>query len=142
EVELEEADAHVDTLALRFACSRGMTELLARAASVHAPHEQRVRGAQQRITQLAEESLAHALAGNARGAVKALVAHGASTANTKLIDTARGTLARYRDRIDDADDLAGVIDALRARYAPSAVAPPLGHAQGRATGGVALRAAA
>ncbi|HET9978753.1 MAG TPA: tetratricopeptide repeat protein [Burkholderiaceae bacterium] len=142
EIQLDEIDAHVDALALRFASSRGMTELLARAASPHAPHEQRVRDAQQRITQLAEASLAHALAGDARSAVKALVAHGASTGNTKLLDTARGTLARYRDKIADADDLAGLIAALRARYAAAAMVPPLGQAQGRATGGVVLRAAA
>jgi len=142
ELQLDETDSHVDALALRFAGSRGMTELLARAASPHAPHEQRVRAGHQRVTQLAEEALAHALAGDARTAVKALVAHGGSTGNTKLIDTARATLARYRDRIADADDLAGLIDALRARFAAAAAAPPLGQARGRATGGLALRAAA
>jgi len=142
ELQLDETDGHVDALALRFASSRGMTELLARAASPHAPHEERVRAGQVRVTQLAEQALAHALAGDARSAVKALIAHGGSTGNTKLIDTARGTLVRYRDRIADADDLAGVIAALRARYAVAANAPPLGQAQGRASGGLALRAAA
>jgi CheY-like chemotaxis protein/Tfp pilus assembly protein PilF len=141
EIPLDGADGWVDTLALRFSTTRGVGELLARAASGFGAHEQRVRAAHQRVTQLAEEALSHALAGNARAAVKALIAHGADTCNAKLIDTARATLARYRDRIADADALAEVVEAMRQRYVPSAGVPPLGQPQGRSAGGVALRAA-
>jgi CheY-like chemotaxis protein len=142
EIQLDEAHGWVDTLALRFSTTRGLGELLARAAGAHPAHEQRVRAAHQRVTQLAEEALSHALAGNARAAVKALIAHGAETCNAKLIDTARATLTRYRDRIADADTLADMVEAMRQRYAPSAGMPPLGQAQGRAAGGVTLRAGA
>jgi hypothetical protein len=57
--------------------------LLARAASARGAREQRVRSAHQGVTQRAEEALSHALAGNARAAVKALSARGAETCNAK-----------------------------------------------------------
>jgi CheY-like chemotaxis protein len=142
EIQLDEVDGWVDALALRFSTTRGVSELLARAASAHLAHEQRVRTAHQRVMQLAEEALSHTLAGNARAAVKALIAHGADTCNAKLIDTARATLQRYRERIADADALGEMIEAMRARWSPSAAVPPLGQAQGRAAGGVTLRAGA
>jgi CheY-like chemotaxis protein len=142
EIQLDEVDGWVDTLALRFSTARAVSELLARAAGARAAHVQRVRAAHQRVTQLAEEALSHALVGNARAAVKALIAHGASTCNAKLIDTARATLQRYRDRIDDAPALAEMVDAMRRRWAPSAAVPPLGQVQGRAVGGVTLRSGA
>ncbi|HET9820338.1 MAG TPA: tetratricopeptide repeat protein [Burkholderiaceae bacterium] len=140
ELQLDEIGQHVDDLALRFAGSRGITELLARSVARHPPFEQRVREGHHRITQLAEQSLSHALAGNARGAVKALIEHAGTTGNAKLLDTAGLSLHRYRDKIDDAADLAIEIDALRQRFALAAGAPALGRAGARSSGGIVLRA--
>jgi len=139
EIQLEEIDRHVDTIALRFAGSRGTTELLARAASPHPPFEQCVRNGHHRVTELAEQALSHALNGNARAAVETLIAHASSTANFKLIDTARLTLHRYREKIGDTHDLSESIDKLRNRFAAASLVPPLGQPNGRASGGLALR---
>jgi hypothetical protein len=142
ELDLEDVAGWIDTLALRFATTRGITELLARAAAAHPAHEQRVRDGHLRVTELAEQALSHSLAGDAAKAVRALMAHGQNTGNLKLIDTARLTLQRHRERIADAQELGAQIDALRARHAGAAAAPRLGQAQGRSSGGVVLRAGA
>ena len=142
ELQLDEIGIHVDALSLRFAGSRGITELLVRSVARHPPFEQRVRDGHHRITQLAEQSLSHALAGNARAAVKALIDHAASTGNAKLLDTAGLSLQRYRDKIEDAAGLATSIDALRQRFALASAAPALGRANGRSSGGIVLRAGA
>jgi tetratricopeptide (TPR) repeat protein len=139
EIRLDDVDGWIDRLALRFCSTRGLAELLARAAAAHPAHEQRVRAGHQRIIELAEQALTHSLAGDARAAVKALIAHGAETQNVKLIETARLTLQRHQARIADADQLATSIETMRQRLAPASVAPSLGQAQGRAAGGLALR---
>jgi CheY-like chemotaxis protein len=139
EIRLDDADGWVDRLALRFTTSRGVSELLARAASPHPPYEQQVRAAHQRITHLAEQALSHALAGDAGAAVHALMAHAEQTCNAKLADTARLTLQRHRERIADADELATRIDAMRLRFAAGANVPALGVPRDRNEGGVALR---
>jgi CheY-like chemotaxis protein len=142
ELQLEPAEGWIERIALRFCTSRALSELLARAADVHPPHAERVREAQHRIGELAEQAMSHTLAGNARAAVKALIAHGGRTGNLKLIDTARLTLQRHHERISDAGELSGLVDDLRRRYAPSAGTPPLGQGQGRSAGGLTLRVSA
>jgi hypothetical protein len=100
-----------------------------------------VRNAQHRIAEIAEQAMAHTLAGDARATVKALITHGERTGNVKLIDTARLTLHRYRDRIADADELSSMVELLRARYGNGSITPPLGQNAGRSAGGLSLRAA-
>lgn len=139
EIRLDAAERWLDRLALRFSTGRGVSELLARAASPYPPYEQQVRAAHLRITQLAEQALSHSLAGNARAAVQALLAHAAETGNAKLADTARLTLQRHRERIADADDLARQVEAMHQRCAGSAAVPTLGASKDRSEGGVALR---
>jgi CheY-like chemotaxis protein len=139
EVRLDDADGWVDRVALRFTTSRGVSELLARAALPHPPYEQLVRAAHQRITHLAEQALSHSLAGDASAAVHALMAHAAQTGNAKLADTAGLTLQRHRERIADADHLAEQIDAMRRRYACGTTVPTMGAPRERSEGGVTLR---
>ena len=139
EIRLDEADAWVDRAALRFTTSRGISELLARAAAPHPPYEQLVRAAHQRITHLAEQALSHSLAGDAGAAVHALMAHASETGNAKLADTARLTLQRHRERIADADELARQIDAMRQRFASGTTVPTMGSPRDRSEGGVTLR---
>lgn len=142
ELQLEEADDWVDDLAMRFCVSKSLSELLAKAAGTHAPYADRVRGAHAKVIALAEASMNHSLNGEPRAAAKALLAHGAKTQNTKLIDMARMVLQRHAEKISDAAELHGMADELYARLA-SVTTPGFDSGGGsRHSGGLALRTTA
>jgi hypothetical protein len=94
-----------------------------------------------RIGEMAQQAMSHAIAGNPRAAVKALITHGGQTLNTKLMDIARLTLQRHQERIEKAADLQDMVQTLLAQYAPSSAPPPLGS-NGRSAGGLSLRTSA
>lgn len=135
-------DDWVDTLALRFAASRGTLELLVGAASAWPAMGARIQQAQQSLTEIAEQSVALVLAGNPRDAVGALLHHGARTLNAKLIDLARLTLQRHRDKIGDADMLETELARVRRLIPSGAALPPLGQTGDRQAGGMNVRVAA
>jgi tetratricopeptide (TPR) repeat protein len=139
EIQLEGADGWVDTLGLRFASSKGLTELLAGAAGAHPPFAERVREAHLRISEMAEQAVTHTVQGNHRTAVLALLAHAERTLNAKLIEMARMTLQRHGSRIDDAASLSTQADAMRDRYAHGVSAAMLGQTGGRQPGALNLR---
>jgi len=139
ELQLDGSDGWVDSLALRFASSKGLTELLAGAASPHPPFAQRVREAHQRIGEMAEQAVTHTLQGNHRAAVQTLIAHAERTLNAKLIDMARMTLQRHGSKVEDAPALSARADALRERYAAGVGAAMLGQGSGRQPGALNLR---
>jgi hypothetical protein len=139
EIQLDGSEGWVDTLGLRFASSKGLTELLAGAAGVHPPFAERVRQAHLRISEMAEQAVTHTVQGNHRSAVQALLAHAERTYNAKLIDMARMTLQRHGTRIDDAATLSQRADALRDLYAVGVSAAMLGQAGGRQPGALNLR---
>ncbi|HJV72430.1 response regulator [Ideonella sp.] len=142
ELRLEEADEWVDNLAMRFCVSKSLSELLAKAAGTHLPYADRVRGAHAKVTALAEASMNHSLNGEPRTAAKALLAHGAKTQNTKLIDMARMVLQRHAEKIDDAADLHAMADELYAKFASSTTPGFNASNHNRQSGGLALRASA
>ena len=137
ELQLEEASRWIDTIALRFCVSRSLSELLAKAAGAHAPYAEQVRAAHAKVTSLAESAMNHSLNGEPRAAAKALLAHGAQTQNTKLVDMARMVLQRHADKISDATELHSMADELHARLANAALPGLAGGS--RQAGGVALR---
>jgi tetratricopeptide (TPR) repeat protein len=139
EIQLDGSDGWVDTLGLRFASSKGLTELLAGAASAHPPFAERVRQSHLRISEMAEQAVTHTVQGNHRSAVLALLGHAERTYNAKLIDMARMTLQRHAPRIDDAAGLQQRADALRDLYGVSVSAAMLGQAGGRQPGALNLR---
>lgn len=141
ELQLEEAARWVEALALRFCVSRSLSELLALSANTHSPYVELVRGAHVKVTELAESAMSHSLNGEPRAAAEALLVHGASTQNTKLIDMARMVLQRHVDKIGDAADLHARADELYGKYA-SATTPGYQVAGQRQAGGLALRAPA
>ena len=138
ELQLEGMDGWVQDVALRFATSRSVTELLTRAAALHAPYAEQVGQGQAQVMAISESALAQALEGDPGASVRALLAHAERTLNAKLVDTAQRTLQRYRERVDDAAALDERLQALRARYAASWTAPRLGQGA-RAAGGLRLR---
>lgn len=78
------------------------------------------------------------LKGDPRATAVQLLADGTRTLNGKLLESAHQLLARYRDRIPDADELQVQVDDLRERYR---VRPPrLGESREVESGGVAMPA--
>ncbi len=139
ELRLDGSDGWVDSLGLRFASSRGLTELLAGAASPHPPFADRIREAHARIGAMAEQAITHTLQGRHRSAVQSLIAHAERTLNAKLIDMARMTLQRHGGKVEDAQALSAQAESLRERYAAGVSAAMLGHAGGRQPGALNLR---
>jgi tetratricopeptide (TPR) repeat protein len=139
EIQLDTGDQWADALGMRFASSRGLTELLAGAAHRHPPFAERIRQAHLRIGELAEQAVTHALQGNHRAAVLNLIGHAERTLNAKLIEMARMTLQRHGARIEDAAALSARADALRDQYANGAGAAMLGQTGGRQPGALNLR---
>jgi CheY-like chemotaxis protein/Tfp pilus assembly protein PilF len=140
ELQLDAAEGWIDTLALRFCTTRSLSELLARAGQVHEPFATRIREQHNAITGLAEQAMSHSLAGEPRAAAKALLTAGARTMNAKLIDMARMVLQRHAEKIPDANDLMGMADELKHRYAGGPPVAPLAADSGRQSGGLVLRA--
>ena len=140
ELQLDAAEGWIDTLALRFCTTRSLSELLARAATAHAPFAARIREQHNAVTALAEQAMSHSLAGEPRAAAKALLSAGARTMNAKLLDMARMVLQRHADKIADAADLLGMADELKQRYGACPALAPLAADSGRQSGGLVLRA--
>lgn len=138
ELNLDGMPGWVDDLAVRFSTSRSVTELLTRSAAPFPAFSEVVAQGHTQIMAMSEAAMAHALEGRPSASVHALLDHAQRTFNAKLVDTAKRTLQRYRDRIDDVDVLDQRIQALTAEYASSWAAPRLGQT-GRAAGGLTLR---
>lgn len=141
ELQLDQANDWIDTLAMRFCVSKSLSELLAKAAGVHPPYAERVRAAHAKVLSLAESAMNHSLNGEPRAAAKALLTHGNQTLNTKLVDMARMVLQRHADKIDDANELKAMADDLFGKFSSSTL-PGANGGMGRQSGGLALRAGA
>lgn len=139
ELRLDGAEGWVDALGLRFASSKGTTELLAGACHAHEPYAERIRAAHLRISEMAEQAVAHTLQDDYRTAVQALLDQAERTCNAKLIDLARMTLQRHGGKIPDAAELSVRAEELRARFGSGNAAVTLGQAGGRQPGALNLR---
>jgi CheY-like chemotaxis protein len=142
ELKLDGVEEWIDTIALRHSTSKSLTELLARTAGAHPPFSERIRACHHRITRVAEEAMAHTLAGDPASAVRGLLEHGKATLNVKLLDTARAVLHRHHSRISNAPDVIEQIDELKQRFVVGIGRIPLGDGNQRKAGGIALRTAA
>ncbi|MEO8118465.1 MAG: response regulator [Rhodoferax sp.] len=137
-IQLNEVEAVVDTLGMRFCTSRPLSELLAAAAAVHEPYATRVREAHTQILKLAEHAMLLSMEGDPKAAVKNLIFHGKATLNGKLIETAYLVLHRYSEKIADAAALTEIVHDLRSRFCTLSSKPALGE-QKRQAGGLTLR---
>ncbi len=141
EVQMSDDERWIETLAMRFATSKACTEVMMRAAGGHEPYQDLIRGVQAKVVALAEEAVAHSLAGNHAAAVDALLMHGSETLNPKLIDMAHMALLRHHEKIAEAAEMRTRIDDLRKRYCGQGYQVHLGRNSGRQAGELALRAA-
>lgn len=138
EIQLEDDDAWVTTLANRFCVSKAATEMLCRAASGHEPYAELIRSGQQGISSMAEKAMTHSVTGSPAIAVQALMAKGTETLNAKLIELAGLVLTRHASKIGDSADMSQLINELKNKYCSQGTQVNLGHG-GRAAGGLSLR---
>ena len=137
-IQLNEIDAVVDSIGMRFCNNRAMTELLAGTASAYEPYVERIRAASAKILKMNEQAMQLSLGGDPKAAVKNLIYHSNATLNGKLIENAFLVLNRYADKIDDADSMKEIVQDMRTRFAAGRSRPTLGGQQ-RQAGGLTLR---
>ena len=137
-IQLDEIESVVDTVSIRFATTRSMTELLAGAAAAHVPYTSRVRAANAQILKLAEHAMLLSMQGDPEAAVKDLMTHGLETLNGKLIETAHLVLHKYAHKIANAQSLTETVQEMRTRFSTHSIKPVMGE-QKRQAGGLTLR---
>ena len=140
-IQLNEIDAVVDTIGLRYCNNRAMTELLAGSASVYAPYADRIRDSSAKVLKINEQAMQLSLGGDPKAAVMNLIFHSNATLNGKLIENAYLVLHRYAAKIDTADSLKDMVQDMRTRFAVGRARPTLGGQQ-RQAGGLTLRTGA
>ena len=138
-IQLDEVDAAVQRIGLRFCTSKALTELLAKAAVAHPPYAEGLGDMLTQVRHMIEKAMRQRLAGDPRGGVLELRDDALGTQNAKVIESAWGVLKRYEARIEDAGALATEIQGLRVRYASFASRPVIGDKNLRQSGGVSLR---
>lgn len=137
-IQLNEIDAVVDTVGVRYCNNRAMTELLAGAAGAYPPYVERIRAANAKILKINENALELSMGGDPNAAVKNLIFHSNATLSGKLIDNALLVLNRYAAQINDAQGMREIIEDMRTRFSAGRTRPALG-AQQRQAGGLTLR---
>ena len=138
-IDLSEGESWIQALGLRYANTRGLTELLANACNLHEPYAATVRDCLQHINKTAEAAMAQSLAGDPAGAVRKLLREAERTLNSKLVDMSQQVLLRHSARMETADALQQDIDALRQRVGSAPARAILGQDNERRPGGVVLR---
>ncbi|NVO07644.1 MAG: response regulator, partial [Rhodoferax sp.] len=137
-IQLEEVHGVVDTLGLRFSCSRAMSELLAGAAKAHPVYAEHVRAANTQVLKYAEYAMSLSMKGNPTAAVDELLLRGEETLNNKLVDSAFMVIERYHAKISDAEARRLRADNLRGKCTGSK--PRAALAEGpRKAGALSLR---
>ncbi len=137
-IRLDEVDAVVDTIGMRYCNNRAMTELLIGTASAYDPYAERIRTSSAKILKINEHAMQLSLGGDPKAAVKNLIFHSDATLNGKLIENAFLVLNRYAEKIDEAASMKEIVQDMRARFAVGSSRPTLG-AQQRQAGGLMLR---
>jgi Tfp pilus assembly protein PilF/DNA-binding NarL/FixJ family response regulator len=137
-IRLDEVDASVDALGMRFCSNRSQTELLAASAVAYPPFAERLRACQAKVLEYAETAMALSMGGNPTAAVKNLILHGKETLNARLIDNAYQVLQKHVAKVTDAKALGEAVQALRSAYGTGNSKASLGD-QKRVAGGLALR---
>ncbi len=138
-IDLPEGEGWIRALGMRYANTRGLTELMANACSLHEPYAAVVRECLQQVNKTAELAMAQSLAGDPSGAVQSLLTEAERTLNSKLVDMSQQVLLRHQARIAAPATLQEAIDALRPRVGSTPTRAILGQDSERHPGGVVLR---
>jgi hypothetical protein len=113
--------------------------MLAGAANGHTNYTDRIRNAGQQIQKIAQSAVTLGLMGDPAMAVRQLIIEGQTTLNSKLIEAAHQVLERYRDKINDASQMAEVVQALRQQFGSQARQGSSSVAAKRKSGGLKLQ---
>lgn len=138
-IDLAEGATWVRELGMRYANTRGLSELMANACRLHPPYADSVRECLQQINGMAERAMALSLAGDPTSAVRSLLQHSAETLNVKLLDMSQQVLLRHQARIHEPAALQSGIDQLRERCGSAPARAVLGQDSERQPGGMTLR---
>jgi tetratricopeptide (TPR) repeat protein len=136
----DESPDWIDRIARRHTGAKIMTELLVRAAHASPLYAERVRAAHLHMSKQAEQAMSFVLSGQHATAIQRLLQVVEETLNSKLLETARMSLQRYRDRIADTAELDSRLAKLDQRVSPQR--SPLVETNGRKPGALVLRNAA
>ena len=138
-IELDEGPMWINAIGMRYANTRGLSELMANACNLYPTYADSVRECLQHVNKTAEKAMARSLSGDAAGAVRSLIRHAGETLNSKLVDLSQQVLLRHRERIEETDELQQQIDALRTRCGTAPSRAVLGQDSERHPGGVVIR---
>lgn len=130
---LGEADAVFQRLALRYCVNKASTEVLMAMAEGDTVVADLVRGAHDRVFEIAEKALTLSLRGKPDQAVHLLAEQGEQTRNAKLIDMGMSVLRRHAARMAQRQALEELISDLQAHWVL-----PISGSLARAKAGQAL----
>ena len=134
-----EYEVVVKRVARRFSVSKAATEVLVAAARRQEQASAWIREVHAEVLQLAERAMNHALQGQPKAAVEALLQHGQTTGNAKLIEMAGLVAQRHQERIEGVDELIKTAGALSHRFCAPATHIAGVRRSNRSAGGMVLR---
>jgi CheY-like chemotaxis protein len=134
-----EIDTIIGQLARRFAVSRSTCEVLVSAARMHPDAAEVIRNAYTQVMKLAEQAMNLSLQGQPKSAVEALLQHGGSSHNAKLIEMAGLVARRHQERIEGVQSLLETAETLAHRYCTPATHIAGVRRSNRSAGGLVLR---
>lgn len=137
-IQLDDMDAVVEAIGLRFCNNRSVAELLIANAHLHPPYAERIQACHTKVLELAEVAVALSMGSDPAAAVRNLISHGKDTLNARLIDNAYQMLQKHAARIQDADQLETEVLRLRTLSGSANARASLGE-QKRQAGGLVLR---
>jgi predicted Zn-dependent protease len=134
-----EHEAAVEKVAMRFAVSKAIAEVLVASGRREEPTQGVVRRCQARITALTEKAMDDALKGHADKAVRNLLSAGEECLNAKLLEVAALMARRHQALVPEAEFLAERASQLVARSSQSVNHIAGIQRSGRSPGGLQLR---
>ncbi|MGP1629379.1 MAG: response regulator, partial [Giesbergeria sp.] len=138
-ISLDQAQDWIQAIGMRYAHTRGLTQMLASACGTHQQFADQFRACLPMINTVAEKAIAQSLAGQPRAAIDLLLEHASATRNTKLLELSQQVLQRHRATIEGAAELQTAIDTLRPLCVGTQPRTLLTGESERAAGGVTLR---
>ena len=136
-----EAEAWISRVATRYTGVKGVTELLANAASAHPPYADLIKAGHAAINSAAEKAMLHSIAGRPDIAIEHLLEHARTTLNQHFVETAKGVMNRYGEKLKSTEKHTATLEALRPRMGSNAhVGSLLGRSEEN-LGGIKLRGA-
>jgi CheY-like chemotaxis protein len=138
-ITVPNAEQVVHKLGMRFATSMAMSELLMGAARKDPRFCELLNNCNTHVLQMLEQALSPSRNGEPGKTVEALLAHGLSSLNAKIIETAWRVLQRYQGDIYNAAELTEKIQPWRQTLGTAYNKPVLGDRNMRQSGGVSLR---